>query len=137
MAFACDEEFKFNVKKHMESFLNKVVTPLVLVGCLFYVYDGFDQDPPPASVEAPVVFAPVTAPYANDTEFATKKEEATPLLFAGYPCGDDCSEHLAGYQWGRESGLSDPDNCDGRSAPFIEGCRVYVEEKAFDIAMTN
>ena len=120
----------------METFLNKVLTPLVLLGCLFYVYYGFEEDPP-AAIEPPAAFAPVAVPYANDTEYASKDDETAPLLFAGYPCGDDCSEHLAGYQWGRESGLSDPDNCEGRSAPFIEGCRVYVEEKAFDVAMTG
>ena len=114
----------------MESFLDRILPPLVLIGCLYYVYAGFDSDPP--EVMETVAFAP----YVRESEAASPAQDA-PRQFASYPCGDDCSEHRAGYAWGRDSGLSDPDNCEGRSAPFIEGCRVYVEEKAYAVAMTK
>jgi hypothetical protein len=51
------------------------------------------------------------------------------LKFGNYPCTPDCSEHEAGYRWGKIQGISDPDNCSGNTGQFIEGCRVYAEER--------
>ena len=48
--------------------------------------------------------------------------------YAGYGCTVDCSGHEAGYNWAAEKGMTDPDNCGGRSWSFIEGCRAYAEE---------
>lgn len=51
------------------------------------------------------------------------------LTFGDYPCIPDCTEHEAGYQWGKERGISDPDDCSGNTGSFIEGCRVYAEKQ--------
>lgn len=45
-----------------------------------------------------------------------------------YGCTADCSGHDAGYRWAEENGVDDPDDCDGNSVSFIEGCREYAEE---------
>lgn len=48
--------------------------------------------------------------------------------FAGYECTDDCSGHIAGYDWAEEQGITDPDDCGGNSQSFIEGCEAWAEE---------
>lgn len=52
---------------------------------------------------------------------------ATGLTYAGDPCTIDCSGHEAGYEWAEEQGISDPDDCGGKSDSFIEGCVAYAE----------
>lgn len=47
----------------------------------------------------------------------------------GYSCTDDCSGHDAGYEWAGENGIDNPDDCDGNSNSFIEGCQAYAEEQ--------
>lgn len=49
--------------------------------------------------------------------------------FNGYPCTDDCSGHEAGYEWAEDNGIDDPNDCDGNSESFIEGCQSYAEEQ--------
>jgi hypothetical protein len=51
------------------------------------------------------------------------------LAFGGYPCLHDCSEDKAGYRWASENHVTDPDDCTGRTGPFIEGCRVYARQQ--------
>jgi hypothetical protein len=44
-------------------------------------------------------------------------------------CTDDCSGHLAGYDWAEEKGIDDEDVCENlstNSESFKEGCRAYV-----------
>ena len=48
--------------------------------------------------------------------------------FGDYECTEDCSGHEAGYNWAEENGISDIDDCTGKSDSFIEGCITYVEE---------
>lgn len=48
--------------------------------------------------------------------------------FGGYGCTQDCSGHEAGYSWAEAKGITDPDQCGGKSWSFIEGCRAYAEE---------
>ena len=48
--------------------------------------------------------------------------------FNGYPCTDDCSGHNAGYQWAEENSISTPDDCDGKSDSFNEGCFSYLND---------
>jgi len=38
--------------------------------------------------------------------------------------------HDAGYEWAQEQGITDPDDCDGNSQSFIEGCEEAAEEAA-------
>ena len=57
---------------------------------------------------------------------------STPALaaeFKGSPCTKDCSGHKAGYAWAEKKGITDPDDCRGRSASFVKGCRIYAEEQ--------
>ncbi len=48
--------------------------------------------------------------------------------FHGYSCTKDCSGHKAGYAWAERKGITDPDDCGGKSQSFIKGCRAYAEE---------
>jgi hypothetical protein len=54
--------------------------------------------------------------------------------FNGYTCTDDCSGHEAGYEWAEEQGVDDPDDCDGKSESFIEGCQSYAEQQQAEMA---
>lgn len=67
-------------------------------------------------VHVPVRVEPAPATYS-------------PLYVAGYPCTVDCSGHEAGYEWAEENGIDDPDDCDGNSESFIEGCQAYAEDQ--------
>jgi hypothetical protein len=42
--------------------------------------------------------------------------------YDGYGCTQDCSGHEAGYQWAEEHGVTDEDECGGKSWSFEEGC---------------
>ena len=44
-----------------------------------------------------------------------------------YACRSDCSGHRAGYDWARNRGISDANQCTGNSQSFIEGCRAFTE----------
>ena len=46
------------------------------------------------------------------------------------PCTYDCSGHQAGYDWAEQHDIDDPDDCNGNSQSFIEGCEEYAEEQA-------
>ena len=48
--------------------------------------------------------------------------------FHGYPCTEDCSGHIAGYEWAENNGIDDVYDCDGNSYSFNEGCEAYVGE---------
>ncbi len=49
--------------------------------------------------------------------------------FKGSPCTKDCSGHKAGYAWAEKKGITDPDDCRGRSESFVKGCRLYAQEQ--------
>jgi hypothetical protein len=48
--------------------------------------------------------------------------------FGDYTCRDDCSGHVAGYQWARDHGITDEGDCGGNSQAFIDGCKVWVSD---------
>lgn len=58
----------------------------------------------------------------------TKSSTEEIKTFKGYQCTDDCSGHKAGYDWAREEGITDPDDCGGKSKSFVEGCMSYANE---------
>lgn len=70
--------------------------------------------------------------FAGETydEFDERRDELDGEAgsYAGYGCTVDCSGHEAGYQWAADNGITDPDDCGGKSWSFIEGCRAYAEE---------
>lgn len=57
--------------------------------------------------------------------------------FHGYECTEDCSGHEAGYVWAEENDISDPNDCDGNSKSFIEGCEAWTEENGDDPLVDN
>ena len=63
-------------------------------------------------------------------EYDTRRDELDGAMgsYAGDGCTEDCSGHEAGYQWAMDKGITDPDNCGGKSWSFEEGCRAYAEE---------
>lgn len=54
---------------------------------------------------------------------------ATGLVSHGRACTVDCSGHEAGYAWAEDNDITDPDDCDGNSQSFIEGCEAWAEEQ--------
>ena len=76
-----------------------------------------------------------TPAITRDTSARPAKPATAPerrWAFGGYPCaGEDCAQDKAGYEWAQAHGIADPDDCTGKTGPFIEGCRVYArQEKA-------
>jgi len=120
----------------MQYLLTKAGLPLLLVVCLFCAFEQTEQDSADPSA-APTPSMTMTATDSNDGLVATKYEERPRQTFGEYSCITDCAEYLTGYQWAEENGVSEPDNCDGRSAEFMEGCRVYAEERTASITTTN
>jgi len=118
---------------HMENQMQltsaKLVFPLLLLAAgILYVVNESEQDTQDAFLEPSSSFSPVTA--INDGGVEVVKYDRKPgFRFGGYPCIEDCSEHMAGYSWAEDNGISEPDNCDGLSAEFMEGCRVFAESR--------
>lgn len=75
----------------------------------------------------------------NSTPSTLQKNSKTynPSTFKGYACTDDCSGHEAGYNWAEEKGISDPYECGGNSASFIEGCESYAQEQQDELESEN
>lgn len=52
---------------------------------------------------------------------------APKLYFGWYACTQDCSGHIAGYEWAKEKSIYNSLQCGGNSQSFIEWCYVYTE----------
>lgn len=52
------------------------------------------------------------------------------FFFRGRTCLDDCTGHIAGYEWASRLGISKEFGCGGKSDSFIEGCLQYVQEQS-------
>lgn len=48
--------------------------------------------------------------------------------YRGHQCSDDCSGHIAGYQWAKKNQLDDPAKCGETLESFREGCVIYTKE---------
>ncbi len=48
--------------------------------------------------------------------------------FKGKDCTEDCSGHIAGYEWAKKKDISTINSCNGNSISFKEGCESYVRE---------
>lgn len=57
---------------------------------------------------------------------AGNSKPAETRTFHGYACKTDCGGHEAGYAWAERKGITDPDDCGGKSQSFIEGCRAFA-----------
>lgn len=104
-----------------------------LVYALFHVYPDETDTPLARSIPEPNI---VLQPASYEVERDASEETAPRATFGGYPCADDCSAHIAGFQWAEERSIRDPDSCEGDTGAFIEGCRVYAESRAEDEAVS-
>lgn len=89
----------------------------------------------PAEAPSPPVMAEAVAEAAAGASTDPVTPAAVPspaLYYRGDACTDDCSGHEAGYEWAKEKGIDDADDCDTASDSFNEGCRSYVEENSDD-----
>ena len=102
---------------------------LITAGLLFVLWF---QVVPHLRPIAPAAAASTEAPSTpRHKPAAPSKIAPVKTTFGGYPCpGRDCSEDKAGYQWAASNRISDPDDCTGNTAAFIEGCRVYAGRRA-------
>lgn len=71
------------------------------------------------------------APAAKSADIGQTPHPVGPVvdedLFHGWKCGDgDCSLHQAGYAWAAQHKIVNPQNCQGKSESFIEGCWAYT-----------
>ena len=101
---------------------------LIVAGLAFVIGSHLAQhmaiaDPAAASHESP-------RPTPPRKEARPAPRQQGPMSFGEYPCPGDCAEDKAGYEWAARNSITDPDNCTGMSAAFIEGCRVYAERRA-------
>lgn len=104
---------------------------------LLAVNQGESVPPQPVSIDAapqfghdasfPAPIAPAPAPTPTQVAIPPTAHGSGSLQYKGYACVVDCSGHEAGYEWAEENGIDDPDDCDGNSESFIEGCRSYAE----------
>lgn len=110
--------------------MRKIALIVALLAGLAYVLSRQYGDEPdaPMAVTMPESRTPDYV-VTEDTEREAPMEMAPRPTFGGYPCSDDCSTHVAGFYWAEEHSISDPDNCEGATGAFIEGCRVYAESR--------
>ena len=62
----------------------------------------------------------------------TDNYHETKITSDNWECTDDCSGHDAGYEWASNNGITDPDDCGGKSESFIEGCQAWANEQEMD-----
>jgi hypothetical protein len=48
------------------------------------------------------------------------------MTFRGYPCGRDCSQHRAGYEWAQRMDITRIADCTGPTNAHLEGCFAWV-----------
>lgn len=90
-----------------------------------------DNEPTEEEIEAEpedpaVVFKPFVENVVPENDYENNPEQF--FEDAGKPCTDDCSGHVAGYEWAERKEIIDIDDCGGNSQSFIEGCEAYVEQ---------
>lgn len=71
----------------------------------------------------------IQATYQPQAVVASAAASQFVTSYGGGGCTYDCSGHEAGYEWASRKGIDDPDDCDGNSQSFIEGCQAYAEEQ--------
>lgn len=49
-------------------------------------------------------------------------------FFRGNQCSDDCSGHIAGYEWAKEMDFLEYEKCKTGNTSFDEGCESFVVE---------
>lgn len=64
---------------------------------------------------------------SDDDRYPRYHEPKKELEHKRYPCTVDCSGHEAGYNWAIKKGITDPQQCGGKSLSFVEGCRAAAQ----------
>ena len=64
--------------------------------------------------------------FKNGKTVEVKVDES--ITRDNWECTDDCSGHDAGYAWAENNGITEPEDCSGKSQSFIEGCEAYANE---------
>ncbi|MBU1091892.1 hypothetical protein KKA27_03475 [Patescibacteria group bacterium] len=64
----------------------------------------------------------------KDTTRSVLSDYESSPSYDTYGCTQDCSGHDAGWNWAEEHGITEPEDCGGKSQSFIEGCEAYAEE---------
>lgn len=91
-------------------------------------YNSYTSQPVPTTSSNPMIVPTVPKAAPTSTSPQTAPPDYPTPNFHGYDCSGDCSGHEAGYEWAYENAIHDPDECDGNSDSFIEGCRIYANE---------
>ena len=88
-------------RNRMKSLSDMAVVAMVLAAYLIFYHGEVKQtrQTTPALISAPFSSNPVSAVHSASAESARGREKEQPLMFGRYPCGDDCSQHKAGYRW--------------------------------------
>jgi hypothetical protein len=82
----------------------------------------------------------------RDNDYARNLSESFPMpiysgtsdhFFRGRQCIDDCSGHVAGYNWAKDRGISKVEGCYGKSISFRDGCLIYVDERLLELSNTR
>ncbi len=71
-------------------------------------------------------------PNDSDNHSTQTVESDEVVTSENWNCTEDCSGHEAGYEWAADIGITDPDDCDGNSNSFIEGCKAYANEQIIE-----
>lgn len=100
-----------------------------IVAGVIGLYILSDENTAPVPQQRAVQYQPLPQSPLPSPIYSSAPPVRTPNTFMGYECTDDCSGHEAGYAWAEEHDVDDPDDCDGNSESFIEGCRAYAEEQ--------
>ena len=115
---------------------NTVLVVAVLAGLVYAIFHEYPDEPDTALVRSNPEPRVTIQPVSDEMEREVAEEMAPRSTFGGYPCADDCSAHIAGFQWAEEHSIRDPDSCEGYTGAFIEGCRVYADSRAEDEAVS-
>jgi hypothetical protein len=102
---------------------------LVVVGLSYVLYFQLGLHAQYPAEIAAASAAEIQAPAPRPQPAPKTPARATKWAFGGYPCPGTCAEGKDGYSWGKDHGITDPDECTGKTGPFIEGCRVYARQQ--------
>ena len=73
-------------------------------------------------VIAGTLFVTLTPDHAEEARY-----------FGGYHCTDQCRKHAAGFQWARQTRVTNPERCLGATRSHVEGCRTYSRDRMRDV----
>jgi len=99
--------------------------------------------PAPKNTTPPAVKTASISETGGHTPFPAGGYRPGIYLFHGYRCGTDCLLHQKGYQWGSQHKIADPQDCQGTSEEFIEGCLAFagvdgpLGERDFDVSFPH